>query len=252
MLSSKIARLAESMFRCAVRGRSAAFVLMAASSAMPAWSAPEVPRDNVVTFSTTATMEVTRDLLTVVLAAVKDGPEAKAVQTALKQTLEAALAEARKSAQPQAMDVRTGEFSINPRYGKDGKINGWQGSAELILEGTDSARVAQTAGRMLGMNVVSVGYALSRKLREQNESQVTADAVGRFRSRAAELAQAFGFSGYSIGEVSVNSGEPIYAMKASAPRMRAMAAGAADEALPVEPGKGSITVTVSGSIVLKR
>jgi predicted secreted protein len=221
-------------------------------SSAPAQAAPDAPRDNMVSFSTSATIEVTRDLLTVVLAVVKDGPDAKVVQATLKQTLESALVEARKSAQTELLEVRTGEFSMNPRYGRDGKINGWQGRAELVLEGTDGARVAQTAGRLSGMNVNSVGYSLSRKLREQNESRVTADAVDRFKVRSAELAKAFGFAGYTIGEVSVNSGEPAYLMKPSMARMTAMAEGAADEAVPVEPGKGNITVTVSGSILLRR
>lgn len=226
-------------------------VLSVLAGISPVQASPEPVRDNVLTFSTTATQEVTRDLLTIVMSFAKDGADAKAVQSALRQALDAGLSEARKSVQAEAMEVRTGEFAVGPRYGRDGKINGWQGSAELVLEGTDTARIAQTVGRLTTMTVSSVGYSLSRKLREKNESQVIADAVGRFRARAAELAKAFGFAGYSLAEVSVQSGEPAYVMKSPMVRMSAMSAGAADEALPVEPGKGTITVTVSGSIVLK-
>mgnify|MGYP003339030987 CR=1 FL=1 len=33
--------------------------------------------------------------------------------------------EAKKAAQPEQMDVRTGQFGLYPRYGKDGKITEW-------------------------------------------------------------------------------------------------------------------------------
>ena len=62
--------------------------------------------------------------------------------------------------------MRTGNFSLYPRYDKNGRISGWQGQAELVLEGKDSERVAQTAGRLNGMNVSSVGYSISRELAE--------------------------------------------------------------------------------------
>lgn len=212
----------------------------------------EAPRSNVVSFTTSAIVEVPQDLLSVTLAVVRDGMDAAAVQAGLKQVLEGALAEARKSAKPTAFEVRTGNFSLYPRYGRDGKINGWQGSAELVLEGTDVAKVGQVSGKLAGMNVTNVSYGLSRGLRESHETQLTKDAIGRFRARAAELAANFGFPAYDIGEVNVQSdqsggGRPV-------PMMRAAKAESfsADAALPVEPGKGTITVTVSGSVILKR
>ena len=111
----------------------------------------ESPRiENVISFSTSANLEVTKDLLTVTLQVVRDGTDAASVQAGMKQALDAALAEAKKSAAPGQMDVRTGNFSLNPRYGRDGKINGWQGQAELVLEGKDLPRVAQAAGRING------------------------------------------------------------------------------------------------------
>ena len=93
------------------------------------------PPQNVVALSSSAELEVTKDLLTVTLNATRDGAEAAGVQAALKQVLDAALNEAKKSALPGAMEVRTGNFSLYPRYSRDGRISGWQGTAELVLEG---------------------------------------------------------------------------------------------------------------------
>jgi predicted secreted protein len=63
------------------------------------------------------------------------------------------------------MDVRTGNFSLYPRYGRDGKISGWQGSAELVLEGRDFARITAAAGKIPGMTLGNVGFSLSREQR---------------------------------------------------------------------------------------
>ena len=59
------------------------------------------------------------------------------LQTQLKQALDAALAEARKVARPGEVELRTGQFSLNPRYLPKGGSNGWVGSTELIVGGRD-------------------------------------------------------------------------------------------------------------------
>lgn len=217
----------------------------------PAGAAEDAPRENLVNFSASAQLEVVQDLLSITLAVTREGSDAAAVQAELKQVMDAALAEARRAAQPDAMEVRTGNFSLYPRHGKDGRISGWQGQAELVLEGKDVQRVASTAGRLAGMNVTSVGYRVSRELAEKHEANVTAQAIERFRARAGELARQFGFGGYTLGEVSVMSGEqggpppPMYRAQKAEMAM-------ADAPVPVEPGKGLISATVSGSVLLTR
>lgn len=66
----------------------------------------------------------------------------------------------KRNAQSGQMDVRTGPFGLYPRYGKDGKINGWQGRAELVLEGRDFARITATAGKIQTMAISQVGVCL--------------------------------------------------------------------------------------------
>lgn len=233
--------------------RSILLALTAAATLMSplARAADAPPLANVLNLNASATLDVSKDLLTITLQAVREGPDAAAVQAGLKQALDAALVEAKKAAAPGALDVRTGNFAINPRFGKDGKTNGWQGSAELVLEGKDLQRVAQTAGRLNAtMNIVGVNQSLSRELAEKHDAEVSAMAVQQFRNRASELAKAFGFAGYTLREVSVQSGEgassprPMYRMRAEA--MMA----SADASVPVEAGKGSVTATVSGSVQL--
>ncbi|MES2089369.1 MAG: SIMPL domain-containing protein [Pseudomonadota bacterium] len=205
---------------------------------------------NVVSFQATATQEVMQDLLSVTLQAHREGAQAAEVQAALKQVLDAALTEAKRAAVPEGLEVRTGYFSINPRYVSNGRISGWQGSAQLVLEGTDTARIAQTAGKLNQLNVVNVSYGLSRALREKHESALMSQAITRFRQKADQLVKDFGFASYSLGEVSVQAGEPGFEGRPVFMTMRAKTADVSDAPLPVEPGKGVLTVTVSGQIVL--
>jgi predicted secreted protein len=209
------------------------------------------PPLNVLSLAASASTEVTMDLLSVTLSTTREGPDASTVQTQLKQALDAALAEARRAAKPGQLDVQTGNFALYPRYSAKGGITGWQGRAELLLEGRDTQAIAQLAGRIQTLSIGRVGYSLSREARERVDAEVTAQAINRFRERALAHAQQFGFSGYTLREVQVGSQDaPMFA---AAPPMRMKAASmAADEALPVEAGKATVTSTVSGSVQMTR
>ena len=210
---------------------------------------PYAPPQDVLQLTATGTVEVQQDLLSLSLSTTREGPDANAVQGQLKTALEAALAEARKAAQPGQLDVRTGNFALYPRRGKDGRLSGWQGTAELVLEGRDFARITQVAGRIQTMTLGGVSFNLSREQRAKVEGDAQAMAIDRFKAKAAELAKGFGFSGYSLREVTVNTNDQ------NPPRpMRSMAMASAEQAdmpVPVEAGKSTVVVTVSGSVQLR-
>jgi len=199
--------------------------------------------------SASGTVVVQQDLLSMTLSTTRDGPDPAAIQSQLKTALDAALAEARKSTQSGQLDVRTGNFNLSPRYTRDGKISGWAGYAELVLEGRDLPRIAQVAGRITTLTVGNVGFALSREQRAKVEVEAQTLAINAFKQKADELAKGFGFAGYTLREVSVNanSDEPVR------PRMMAAQAKslASDAAMPIEAGKTNVVVNVSGSVQLK-
>jgi predicted secreted protein len=226
-----------------------AFLLVAAGMAgAQGMAAP--PLQGVLNITSTASVEVTKDLLAITFSVTRDGADAGTVQSALKQALDAALAEARKAARPQEVEVSTGNFSLYPRYAQKGGINGWQGSAELTVEGRDMAAIAQLSGRIQTMSISRVSYNLSREARAKVEADVTAQAIARFRKNADELARQFGYGGASVREVNVSTNEP-----SSGPvpmmRMKTASASMADEAMPFEAGKGTVSATVSGSVQMK-
>ncbi len=228
-----------------------AFLVAAVSvSTAMAQAVPLESLRNVAQLSVSASVEVQQDLLSISLSTTRDGSEAGTVQSQLKQALDTALNQAKQQALPGQMDVRTGNFSLYPRYGKDGKINGWQGSAELVLEGKDFPRITAMAGKIQTLTMGGVSFALSREQRAKVEVDAQSQAIERFKSKAGEIARGFGFSGYTLREVSITANDQSYA-----PRPRAMAMQAksevADASVPVEAGKSTVQVNVSGSIQMK-
>jgi predicted secreted protein len=220
------------------------------SGAALAVHAETPPPSGVVNITATAAVEVARDLMSVTLSTTREGPDANAVQAALKQALDAALTEARKVAKPGQVDVQTGQFTLHPRYTNKGQASGWQGTAELMVEGRDMAAIAQLTGRVATLTIARVSLGLSRELREKTEGEVAAQAIARYRAKAADYAKQFGYSGYLIREVNVSSTEPP---GGPVPMVRMqMKASAEDAALPVEAGKAPVSVTVSGTVQMMK
>lgn len=230
---------------------------LALLGAATAWSVhaqtPAAPAPtHVVQIAASGFREVPQDWLTLRLSTTETGPDAITVQNQLKVALESALQLARAQAQPGLLEVRTGQFGLYPRYNSAGKINGWQGSTELLLEGRDVARITDTAGKIPTLTLSGMSFSLSRQARQQLESQVQAQAIERFKARATEVAQGFGFAGYTLREIAISSADPGFEQSAQPRMMAAQARGAAsDMAVPVEAGKSTVSVTVSGSIQLR-
>lgn len=209
--------------------------------------------ENIVHLEAQASVEVTADWLGVVFSVTREGSEPAPLQQELKRSLDTALAEARAVVKAGQVEVRTGQFSLHPRYNIKNGPQGWRGTAELIVEGRDVQTIAQLTGRIQTMSIASAGYTLSREAREKVEAEVSAQAIERYRRKALETAKAFGFSGYALREVHIgggssNPGRPIQFAKSMARGASTMA----DEALPTEAGKATVTATVNGSVLLTR
>ena len=80
--------------------------LLCAAAAHAQGVPPPAPQ-GVLSLSASAQTEVTKDVLSVVMSATRDGQDAAGVQAALKQELDAALSEARKAAKPGQVEVQS-------------------------------------------------------------------------------------------------------------------------------------------------
>lgn len=231
-----------------MKPRLALLVLLAAASCGPALAQSAAPPQNVLQLSASGQVEVQQDLLTLTLAATREGADAAAVQAELRKAVDAALAELRKTVQPGQMEVRSGDFGVNPRYGRDSKISGWQGRAEVVLEGRDFPRITQAAARVPSMTIGQLAFGLSREQRARVESDAQAQAIERFKAKAAEVAKAFGFAGYTLREVSIQSSGGAVAPRRVAMVQAASVLSSSDAPVQVEPGRSVVEVTVSGAV----
>lgn len=206
-----------------------------------------VPR---ISLSATASTEVPHDWMTVNLGTTRDGTDASTVQTQLKAALQAALGVAKPLVDGERMALHTGNFQLSPRYGRDGKINGWQGSVALTLEGRDFERIASLAAKVGTLTVADVVFGLSPQARVALEAELQAQAIERFRAKAQQSAVSFGYTGYRVAQVTVGAVDgggggprPMMAM--------AMRSAVAESApLPAEPGRTRVQLSVNGSVAL--
>ena len=205
---------------------------------------------NVAQLSASGSVEVQQDLLSMAMNTTATGIDANAVQTQLKQALDAALAIARPAVLPGQLDLRTGNFSLYPRYDKNGKINGWQGSTELILNGRDFTRITTTAGKIQSLTMGNVSFALSREQQTKVEAEAQTIAIDLFKAKALEVSKSFGFNSYTLREVSINVNDQSFQPRPRAMAMQAKSADA-ESAVSVEAGKSTVVVNVNGSVQMR-
>ena len=234
----------------AIKYIAACALILGAGSTFSQVSVTREETRNVAQLSASGTVEVQQDLLSITLSTNASGSDANTVQTQLKQALDAALAIARPTVAAGQLDLRTGNFSLYPRYDKNGKINGWQGSTELVLEGRDFPRITATAGKIQSLTVANVSFALSREQRAKVETEAQTIAIDRFKVKALEVARGFGFTSYSLREVAINANDQGFQ-----PRGRVMSMQAKSEMpdapIPVEAGKTTVLVNVTGSVQMR-
>lgn len=228
----------------------AALFMATVSHAQPA-PAP-LAQHNLAQLSVTASADATQDMLTIILSTTKEGTTAAEVQAQLSRAVETALTLSRQDGQagrPEKVDARTGSFSLQPRYNRDGLLTGWQGSAQVVIEGRDFARITALAGRISSLSVSQVSFGLSPELQLRLQADAQAKAIAQFKRNAEQIAHGFGLSSYTLGEVSVNQQD--FGPWPAARNLSAQRMAVADAALPLEAGKGSVSVTVSGSVQMQ-
>ena len=209
-------------------------------------------RMNVLQLSADGMVEVQQDWMLTTMTTTKEGRDAASVQSQLQKAVEAALAVAKAHAKPGDLEVSSGSFNVSPRYNRSGKIEGWQGSAEVVLQGRNFVQIGQTAAQIGDMQIGGISFGLSREAREKVTGEAQAKAVQEFKRQAQSLTKNFGFSNYSLREVnvsnsSVDGGMPRVRMMSAKANMASMDAAP----VPVEAGKAQVVVQVSGSVQMQ-
>ncbi|MFZ5512737.1 MAG: SIMPL domain-containing protein [Pseudomonadota bacterium] len=216
-------------------------------------AAPALAQDKepagVLSLDASASVQVANDTAVMAVFVERQAVDAARAADGVARVLDEAARQARAVA---GVEVRTGGVTTFPSYDRDGKIAGWRSRGELILESRDFGQLAALGARLNPqMQIAGVHFKLSREARSREEARLIDQAAEAFRQKAAQAAKAFGYSRYTIREVSVSSGE-----RPDVPPVpyRAKALGAQMESAPVplEGGRAEVVITVSGSVQMER
>jgi len=225
------------------------FAIALAPLAALAQPAPQPPFQNVVTLDASATTDVPADLLTVTLFTEEQGPDPAELATRANTRLEQALARAKNE---PGVEAHSGTYQTTPNYDRAGQISGWRLRAEIILESRDFKAASALAGKLQpAMKLGSMSFSLSRGTRETAESALLTDALRNYQARAEAIAKTLGFPGYTLGQIVVRTEGPVIRPVAyRAMQAAAIADGGGAPPPPIEGGKNTVTVVVSGSVIL--
>ena len=217
-----------------------AALLLAAAPACAQTGAQHAAVD-AVRFEAQATREIENDQLVAVLAAEAQGPDAAALADAVNRRMAAAL---KTAARYPSIRLRSGNYQTVPRYREGGRMDGWQVSQELRLEGADFAAMTRLIGELQReLQVRSMAVRLAPETRRAAEDALVGEAIAAFRARAALVQQAMKARSYRIRSMEIATPGALPPQPLG--EMRAYAAAPA-----VEPGVSRVTVSVSGSVQL--
>ena len=225
-----------------------AFCFFAIGAAAQPFQPP--PFYNVVTLEASATSDMPADTLTATLFAEEQGPDPGQLAAKVNARIEEALAKAKSEPKVEA---HSGNYQTTPVYDRSNQITGWRIRADVVLESRDFKAIGALAGQLQPtLKLWSMTFSLSRRAREAAEATLTNEALTRFQERARAIAKTLGFPGHSLGQITVRTEGPVQPV----PMFRAAAAGMAEglppppAPVPVEAGRSSVTVVVSGTVIL--
>ena len=231
-------------------------VLLALALAAPLAARAEersIVLNDVLNVDATVTSEVVPDLAVVTLAVVREGPDVAPLTKEVNETLAKSFAEAR--AVPGII-ASNGGYSTFPRYdsrGGQSTRTGWQVRAEMLVKSKDFNALGNLVGKLSQtMQIAGSSFEISSELRAQENSALIDRAARAFQQRAAAATKAFGYAGYSIRQVTLgNAGQsgnprPMF-MEANA-----LARQASAPPMPIESGRVTLSLTVSGSVQMRK
>ena len=220
--------------------------------AIAAQERPVVLND-ILDLDATVTSEVAPDLAVITLAIVREGLDVAPLTRDIDDTLARAFADAKTV---PGVVAANGGYSTVPRYetrGNSNTRNGWQVRAEIVLKSKDFNALGSLVGRLSqSMQVSGSGFEISPELRAQEGASLIERGARAFQDKAAAASKAFGYSGYSIRQVTVGSpnqsgGRPM------AMRMEAVESITRSVApMPIESGRTTLTLTITGSLQMRR
>jgi predicted secreted protein len=219
-------------------------IAMAATQVAFAQPAP-LPLPPSVNVSASATASVPNDRMLAWLRAESDNADPAAAANVVNTRMGKALARARAT---KGVEAATSGYSSTQITEKN-QPSRWRVSQSLKLESGDFAALSALVSQLQadgGLVIDGTQFSVSDSSRRKAEEALTQQAIKAWQARAAEAARGFGFDGWKLGKVAIQTGE----MGRPQPRMRTMAFGASAAPVEIEAGNSDVTVTVQGEAML--
>ncbi len=197
-----------------------------------------------VTVSASATASVPNDRMQAWLRAESDNADAAAAANVVNSRMGKALARARAV---KGVDAATSGYSSYQITEKN-QPSRWRVAQTLKLEGSDFATLSGLISQLQadGLVVDGTQFSVGDGARTKAEEALTQQAIKAWQARATDAARGFGFDGWRLGRVAIQTGDAIRPQ----PRLRAMSVASSVAPVEVEAGNTDVTVTVSGDALL--
>ena len=202
---------------------------------------------NRVHLSADASTDIENDQLVAELYAQEQASTAAAAASSVNEAINWGVTTAKAV---EGIKVRTLEYRTQPVYQKN-RIDGWRASQAIRLESKDAEKLGKLISQLQEkLALRNLGYEVSKEKREAVTSSLIDDAIAAFRTRAMQVAKAFGHDEFKLVQVNINTGHhrpPVPVFRG------AMAEMASADAMPaaIEAGTSTLNVSVSGTIELR-
>jgi len=203
---------------------------------------------NRVSFAVERTREVANDWITAVVGTSDADSDAARLADRVNKKMNEALAIAK---QTKGVEVKSGGYSTQPVYDKDGKIARWSASQDLHLESSDVDAVSALVGKLQDKLLLrSIAFSVSPDTRRKTEEVLIGDALNAFQERAKRVSAGLGARDYGIVSLSIQTpgGEVPVPMFARAQMMEA----AAPAPPQFESGQSTLQVRVDATIEIEK
>lgn len=208
----------------------------------------------VLNLSATASAQVKYDEVVLTLSKEERGADEKSVSSQLNTALKAVNDKAQGN---DKINLETGLYNVwlEPMVKDNDEKKVWHGQAEIKVKSKDlSAASSFAAAASESMTLSGIDFRLTDELRKKTESDLREQAFKAFKSKAQSSAKALGYRDISIHKITLQDSDGGAGREAPV-MMRAMSyeqTDAQNAAVPLESGIGTVTITVSGEVVLKK
>lgn len=228
--------------------RLAALLALTSVALLSQPAAAEQPRYNQVSLRAEVSQSVAHDEMQVSLYTEAQDTDPTRLASLISQTLNDAVGKARAIPEVRVSLGNRNSYAVYDDKGR--KITGWRERADLSLESSNFAVLAQLTADLLGnLQMGGMSFSVANQTRQKAEDSLFKDAIKAFNARATLVSQAMGGTGFRLISLNLSSGGFRQPMPMRMEAMKGMAMSS-DAAPPqdIEAGSSQVNVSADGTI----